>query len=568
MIKIGTIFNENLINIKIDEDKDMMDTILELAIKKRNELELLYRAEGSNVIPLCLIQLPNKTVDPNMKDNVLKFLSKYNDNGSNFKENEDFTIWLSEQKDNKTIETINENGIKFLIFKQAMYALAVEIQTVIGKEKLAFIGRQRASTVNSDIAFKQAVAIGWDCPRAHILVKFRPIKKELEAFDLQTIGRVLRTPEHKHYKKQDLNYAYIYAEDKKIEFDNEVKEAFDGASPIYENQKIKDEFIPIIQHAEQFLITQIYEEKNPEDKLIRNKLIDNLKEFCQHKSKSLDYTKISVESFSIDSNDLDQIELLDSNLHNQKEIKSSRKIIKNQYLKFIYELSKFDLIKEKDFKIILKQHLINNLNEVILGTTDEDIEFSFVELVLSYKISILQAFQETNKEKNISIIRTVKEFKPFEFDKSPKFQSKNPNFGIKNIYVPGVDSGYSEPEKTFINLLDQNDNVIAWYKNKDKGSHALCVNYQTSHQNKGKTILQDNPTYPDFVVFFKNLDIGIYEIKDLDKQEIVNKDKSLGIVSFLKKLNSENTSIKFHGGLIYINQTTNTIDNSKDFSEL
>jgi hypothetical protein len=34
-----------------------------------------------------------------------------------------------------------------------MYALAVEIQTVIGKEKLAFIGRQRASTVNSDIAY-------------------------------------------------------------------------------------------------------------------------------------------------------------------------------------------------------------------------------------------------------------------------------------------------------------------------------------------------------------------------------------------------------------------------------
>jgi hypothetical protein len=33
-----------------------------------------------------------------------------------------------------------------------MYALAVEIQTVIGKEKLAFIGRQRASTVNSEIA--------------------------------------------------------------------------------------------------------------------------------------------------------------------------------------------------------------------------------------------------------------------------------------------------------------------------------------------------------------------------------------------------------------------------------
>lgn len=531
MIKIGTIFNEGLDAVQINDNKDMMEVILDLAIQKRNELEMLYRAEGSNVIPLCLIQLPNKTVDPNMKDNVIKYLSNYNDNGSFFKEDKDFTVWLSNEKNDYIIDNINDNGIKFLIFKQA-------------------------------------VAVGWDCPRSHILVKFRPFKKELEAFDLQTIGRVLRTPEHKHYQNQSLNYAYIYAEDKKIEFDNEVKEAFDGSSPIYENQKIKEEFLAIVQDAEKVLLTQKYKESPPDNKIIRSKLDENLANLCDIKDKNDSYKKITIETFNLDTDKLDEFDVLDNQNHSQKQIEASKKIIRNQYEKFIYEIGKKGLVSDRDLKILLRNHFTKNLGELINGATEEEMEMSFIELVLGYKNGVERAINETNKDKNLSIVRTPDGYDFFKFDKSPKYQSPSVNYGNKNIYIPGVDTGFSEPEKTFINILDKNDNVVAWFKNKDKGSHALCVMYETTVQIKGKAVIHYSPTYPDFIVFFKNREIGIYEIKDFDKPEDVNKDKSLALNSHINMLNHKNPSCKFYGGLVFINQTTNTIENRNNFPEL
>src|SRR3989344_5742240 len=58
--------------------------------------------------------------------------------------------------------------------------------------------------------FKQAIALGWDCPRAHILVLFRQWKEETLVFSLQTLGRIMRMPEQKHYATPDLNRAYLY----------------------------------------------------------------------------------------------------------------------------------------------------------------------------------------------------------------------------------------------------------------------------------------------------------------------------------------------------------------------
>ena len=47
------------------------------------------------------------------------------------------------------------------------------------------------------LIFKQAITIGWDCPRASILVLFREWKEY--TFSIQTIGRIMRMPEIKHY---------------------------------------------------------------------------------------------------------------------------------------------------------------------------------------------------------------------------------------------------------------------------------------------------------------------------------------------------------------------------------
>ena len=58
------------------------------------------------------------------------------------------------------------------------------------------------------------VATGWDCPRAHILVKLR--ENMDETFEIQTIGRIRRMPEAKHYENMLLDSCYLYTLDGKF----------------------------------------------------------------------------------------------------------------------------------------------------------------------------------------------------------------------------------------------------------------------------------------------------------------------------------------------------------------
>ena len=69
--------------------------------------------------------------------------------------------------------------------------------------------RNRASDGPEEVMiFKQAIAVGWDCPRAAILVLFREWKSMV--FSIQTIGRIMRMPEHRHYKNEELNLGYVF----------------------------------------------------------------------------------------------------------------------------------------------------------------------------------------------------------------------------------------------------------------------------------------------------------------------------------------------------------------------
>ena len=54
------------------------------------------------------------------------------------------------------------------------------------------------------LLMKQAISTGWDCPRAKILVKLR--EGGSEDFQIQTIGRIRRMPEGKHYGLNILDY--------------------------------------------------------------------------------------------------------------------------------------------------------------------------------------------------------------------------------------------------------------------------------------------------------------------------------------------------------------------------
>ena len=73
--------------------------------------------------------------------------------------------------------------------------------------------RQELNNGVEYLIIKQAIATGWDAPRAKILIKLR--ENMGEAFTIQTIGRIRRMPQPQdgHYNVDVLDNAYLYTFD-------------------------------------------------------------------------------------------------------------------------------------------------------------------------------------------------------------------------------------------------------------------------------------------------------------------------------------------------------------------
>ena len=179
MIKKEVLINPNLKDF-YEENLDSDEYILSQALKKQKELQELYTKNHSSIKLLVLVQLPNESkkiseLDKTKLERTIEILhTKF---GINF-ENKKLAIWLSDDKTNKDLIDEPDSPVEVLIFKQA-------------------------------------IATGWDCPKAQILVMFRDI--QTITFEIQTIWRILRMPEAKHYPDGELNTAYIFTDLKKAE---------------------------------------------------------------------------------------------------------------------------------------------------------------------------------------------------------------------------------------------------------------------------------------------------------------------------------------------------------------
>ena len=153
------------------------EILLELAWKKRLELVQHYKDIGENINPLVLIQLPNddkatKETNTTKRDIVVAFLK------TKGVTDDEIAVWLDKDKINLTTIKENDSPVSFLLFKQA-------------------------------------AATGWDCPRAGVLVMFREIKNA--TFAIQTVGRILRMPQARHFTIPALNLGYLYTNYKRNE---------------------------------------------------------------------------------------------------------------------------------------------------------------------------------------------------------------------------------------------------------------------------------------------------------------------------------------------------------------
>jgi len=196
VVSSGLVKEETVINAEIGEYKDIAkssdEALIAASIEKRSDLLRRYKKTGTDINPLMLVQLPSesesvKAEDTSMKDKVIKILKeKYDitfDNGK-------LALWLTgSEKEN--LENITKNNSK------------VEV-----------------------LIFKTAISKGWDCPRADILVMLRQIQSVI--FKVQTVGRIMRMPELKHYDDQELNRAFVYSNvpEMKVEKDDVSKKYF------------------------------------------------------------------------------------------------------------------------------------------------------------------------------------------------------------------------------------------------------------------------------------------------------------------------------------------------------
>ncbi len=144
MVKKAVILNDEFDNFikqgKIKTQKlsgGSEELVIDAALEKRNRLVKEFRKEGVNVNPLVLIQLPDRktSLEDRIRERVESILkNKYKI--STEKGNNKLAIWLSGEHINKDNVEKQDSEVEVLIFKQA-------------------------------------IALGWDCPRAQILVLFR-----------------------------------------------------------------------------------------------------------------------------------------------------------------------------------------------------------------------------------------------------------------------------------------------------------------------------------------------------------------------------------------------------------
>lgn len=175
MIKKQVILNPDITQGYTDE-QELNQHLIKCALDKRNQLAAIYKKLGVNINPLLLIQLPNDTSESMTA--------------------EDTAIAEQVKAYLKGVCGITEENGKLAIW--------------LSKEKANLPNLEKSDNLAEVLLFKQAIALGWDCPRAAVLLIFR--KMQSDTFTIQTVGRILRMPEQKFYTNNALNVGYVYTD--------------------------------------------------------------------------------------------------------------------------------------------------------------------------------------------------------------------------------------------------------------------------------------------------------------------------------------------------------------------
>lgn len=531
MIKTNISLNPALKGARTDDAVNMY--LLEQAVRKREQLASAYHRLGININPLLLIQLPNDSKETmtadeeSLKESILiKLGAQYGMSVENGK----LAVWLSNEK--KNLEGISKND----------------------------------SMVNA-LVFKQAIAMGWDCPRAGVLAIYRKLSSE--TFTIQTVGRIMRMPQQRFYTDPLLNVGYVYtdlsADVIKIEPDdmdyihklhsykreglqNVALRSFKKERSNMENNVLRSDFKRLLHKrmADEWTLTYqpslfSWDEEERAMGAHSNQVEENRRVASQHILLNISRVQVEIPSDMI---------LLDEEGITRVENKVG-------FARTSYELKQvFDKFCSGLLSGWSKSKCISILESAILDALEALFEVFETE---AYKV----VCSKQNQPMFADIIsRTLKHYKENVMPKTSKAQADYVEF---KWIVPEVrdfkDNTYTEitsmanhamipyyelnnvsmPEHRFSRFLEDNSQYISWwYKNGDSGSEHFAIPYTNS---LGRQAL----FYVDYIIRMKSGRIFLFDTKSENSDpEAPNKHNAL--IDYLSEEWNANREVR--GGII------------------
>jgi type III restriction enzyme len=486
MIKRQVLLNPRL---SIETGLTAQEGLIDAALQQREELKQAYQRLGIDINPLLLVQLPNDKAEISDSDVKVRELVK-NRLGithSISTQNGRLAVWLSDTKDK-----INLTDIEHL-------------------------------QSNVDVLlFKQAVSLGWDCPRAAILLIFRELKQE--TFTIQTVGRILRMPQQKHYDEEALNIGYIYTDLSKDMI-----------------QVVADDMDYLVQHHAKIKATcdnvslesHWIETSSAERNRLGAKFKQTFCEICETtfgiklgEDYEVNLAKLKERLIRIDVKDLEvhlpkDVEISGdvgtTQVEQHLDIAKTAGELRPMFNRFCYQ--HVGMYAPAESWAIL-QGAILMLGENYFGYSAGGGEFNTMKLVLFEENKVhfvaainnaLEAYSKIIEEKAKKKPKTVVPYAwkvPTKRIYSDHYEEQASETHILSPLF--IEKNSSNPERQFIAMLEKNKEALQWWYKNGVGTKD---NFAVSYTN-GKGV--SSAFYVDFVIKLKNGTVALFDTKTLN----------------------------------------------------
>lgn len=528
MIKEDVIVNQGINK----EDKTLAEQDSELLVlqkgyDKRQEIVEEYNKLNIAVNPLVLIQIPNVDEGEAKKLVIKDFLREKGITEDNGK----LKFWCDDKGnfDKKAIKKNND--------------------------------------ITEYLVFKTAVATGWDCPRAHILIKFRDGKSE--TFETQTIGRILRTAEAKSYDNYLLDNAYIFTN----------IWSFETKQDTYNPNRIKTEWSKMrdgynkLNVWSQTQLSSFYRSRqgnyNSADSRYGAYFIKSFMKFFELKEEDKyamsgqlkDRFELKGMNLDIKVNDvvMEETNIGVTSANEERSISGdlakvtmAENDIQAQYNDLIRSnLSGLAYVRSKSpinsaimdafgifYNVFGRKEKVTSIMKIVVNNKN-----IFAEILSESTQDFREMISKEAYKKGEHYDFKIEESRPYSIETHTELVPS-----IKSLYKPlyvlkdNQGNPDNQLEKDFLNYLDS-QNVVEWYW--ENGTELMRVNFGISYNNGMNTF------QPDFIVKFKNGSVGIFDTKPVEHRVEDTTVKANALYDYLVNINTNRGSApKIIGGIV------------------